>query len=330
MKLCFKISFFIFITFSCEKKSINHDFILNMTLIPGGDFMMGSHDSTNFPDEYPPHKVTISPFLMDQYEVTNKQFDTFVKNTGYVTTAETNFKIYDIQIGDSINKRGSLIFSNRDLSEQSKLENLTWWKWCENASWKNPEGPGSSIIEIMDHPVVHISWYDANEYAKWTGKRLPTEAEWEWAARGGERNMKFPWGNSDVTNSYHKANLWQGMFPFVNDVKDGFEWTSKIGSYEPNAYGLYDMAGNVWEWCMDAYDYNVYKKRSKMNNIINPISIHTDDIIEIGYEKRVMRGGSFLCDETICSGYRVTRRMRSTPDTGFIHTGFRCVKDIDK
>ena len=189
-------------------------------------------------------------------------------------------------------------------------------------------GPESSISDIMDHPVIHVSWYDANAYAKWSNKRLPTESEWEWAAKGGKNNIQYPWGNSEPNRSYHKANLWQGMFPFLNENKDGSEWSSKVGAYLPNGYGLHDMAGNVWEWCLDEYDQNAYKKKLDQKKMRDAHfwkrhRNENDPNIE-----KVMRGGSFLCDESICSGYKLTRRMRSTPDSGFIHTGFRCVKEV--
>ena len=316
---------------TCTKNNNNKNIesLFDMVLIPSGEFMMGSNDSINFPDEYPPHEVAVTSFLMDKYEVTNTQFDEFVKSTGYITTAEKEFNIYDIEKKDSISKKGSLVFQKLDISKNQKIDHLEWWKWVENASWKHPNGSESSIKNKMDHPVIHISWYDAKEYAKWIGKRLPTEAEWEWASRGGNKSSIYPWGNSAPKDSYQKANLWQGMFPYNNEMKDGNEFSSKVGNYVPNDYGLYDMAGNVWEWCQDSYDLDAYRKRSKMGKTINPVSDVTYDLVDFGQEKRVMRGGSFLCDETICSGYRITRRMRSTPDTGYIHTGFRCVKDIE-
>ncbi len=297
-----------------------------MVLIPGGKFMMGSTDSISFPDEYPPHEVTVSTFLMDRYEVTNSQFLAFVNSTGYVTTAEKMFKYFDYRSGDSLSRKGSLIFDTSDLSFNASVDDLNWWKWRDNAYWKEPYGPGSSISDIMDHPVIHVSWYDANAYAKWINKRLPTESEWEWAARGGKNNIKYPWGNSELNRSYDKANLWQGVFPFINDKKDGSEWSSKVGAYLPNGYGLHDMAGNVWEWCLDEYDQNSYKKKSSRIKIEN-LNPHLGDTNN-NIKQRVMRGGSFLCDEAICRGYKITRRMRSTPDTGFIHTGFRCVKEV--
>ena len=329
IKLYHNLILCIVILVSCAKDPKKQALVSDMILIPSGEFMMGSTDPHTFPDEYPQHKVIISSFLMDKYEVTNRQFSDFVNSTGYVTTAERPFKYYDDQLGDSTSRKGSLIFDSSDLSVKQTLKDLSWWKWCENASWKHPNGPESSIIDKMDHPVIHVSWYDANAYAQWAGKRLPTESEWEWAARGGKKDIRFPWGNSEVNRSYQKANLWQGMFPFFNEVKDGNQWSSKVGEYSQNGYGLYDMAGNVWEWCIDEYDINAYKKRSAQNNLVDPVSKITYDFVEPDQEKRVMRGGSFLCDETICSGYNITRRMRSTPETGFIHTGFRCVIDVD-
>ena len=325
--LPFKTILFSIFFISCGSNSNKEDLVPKMILIPGGTFMMGGTDSINFPDEYPMHEVTISSFLMDKYEVTNRQFNDFVKSTGYVTTAERLFKYYDEQVQDSISKRGSLVFDNSDLSHENKIENLSWWKWCDDANWRNPTGPGSSIMDKMDHPVIHVSWHDAHEYAKWAGKRLPTESEWEWAARGGKKDIVYPWGNSKPINSYQKANLWQGMFPFVNEVRDGSRWSSKVGEYSSNGYGLHDMAGNVWEWCIDEYDVNAYEKRSVQNN--NSRSNIPFDHHGQVEGKRVMRGGSFLCDETVCSGYRITRRMHSTPDTGLIHTGFRCVMEVD-
>ena len=329
IKLYHNLILCIVILVSCAKDPKKQALVSDMILIPSGEFMMGSTDPHTFPDEYPQHKVIISSFLMDKYEVTNRQFSDFVNSTGYVTTAERPFKYYDHQLGDSTSRKGSLIFDSSDLLGKQTLEDLNWWKWREHASWKHPNGPGSSIIDKMDHPVIHVSWHDANAYAQWAGKRLPTESEWEWAARGGKKDIRFPWGNSEVNISYQKANLWQGRFPFMNEVKDGNQWSSKVGEYSQNGYGLYDIAGNVWEWCMDEYDMNAYNKRSVQKNLVDPVSKVTYDLIEPGQEKRVMRGGSFLCDETICSGYNITRRMRSTPDTGFIHTGFRCVIDVD-
>jgi formylglycine-generating enzyme required for sulfatase activity len=187
---------------------------------------------------------------------------------------------------------------------------------------------GSSIENKMNHPVVHISWYDAKAYAAWAGKRLPTEAEWEWAASGGV-NKKYPWGDEPVTSGEPKANAWEGSFPYKNTLKDQFFYTAPVASFEPNPFGLYDMAGNVWEWCSDWYDYTYYEsfKNKRADNPQGPESPY--DPYQPYLRQKVMRGGSFLCNDAYCSGYRVASRMKSSPDTGLQHTGFRLVRSIE-
>jgi len=310
----------------------------NMILIPGGEFLMGSENIEAYANEQPVHTVIVDSFFMDQYEVTNYDFLQFIRQTGYVTTAERRIVWDDMKKNlapntpkpaENLLEPGSLVFENMKyqtpLNDESK-----WWNWVVGASWKSPEGNNSTNIDRMDHPVVHISWDDAVAFAKWAKKRLPTEAEWEWAARGMKENSIYPWGDESINKGSMKANFWQGHFPYVNTNQDGYSTTSPVGSFEPNDFGLYDMAGNVWEWCSDNYNINSYAEDLKNKNIKNPKgSKHSYDPLEPYADKKVLRGGSFLCNDSYCSGYRVSRRMSSSKDTGLNHTGFRCVKDIE-
>ena len=310
---------------------------LNMVLIPGGKYLMGSDKPGAYLNEKPVHQVIISPFFMDKYEVTNQQFLQFVNETGYVTTAEKQINWQDMVSSlppntpkppDSLLKPGSLVFNKSEypipIDDESK-----WWIWETGASWKYPFGESSSIKDILDHPVVHISWDDANAYAQWAGKRLPTEAEWEWAARGNKKNATYPWGNESINKEPFKANFWQGHFPYHNTKQDGYYFTAPVGSFPSNDYGLFDMAGNVWEWCSDFYQFNSYSLDKRKGICKNPKGPTTSyDPSEPYAVKKVIRGGSFLCNDSYCSGYRVSRRMSSSKDTGLSHTGFRCVKDI--
>ena len=307
-----------------------------MVLIPGGAFMMGGKSPQADPDELPRRQVRVTAFLMDKTEVTNAQFLKFTTATGYKTVAERDVDWNELRRQvppgtpkppDSVLRAGSLVFVPTtgpvDLRDYSQ-----WWAWTIGANWRHPEGPGSDLENRMDHPVVHIALEDARAYAKWAGKRLPTEAEWEWAAMGGLDDPKYPWGNESIATAEGKANFWQGIFPFQNAVADGFERTAPVKSYPPNGYGLYDMAGNVWEWCQDKYRADAYRQLPATDVLENPLGPkQAYDPAEPYAEKYVIRGGSFLCSESYCSGYRVARRMRSTPDSSFGHTGFRCVRD---
>ena len=309
----------------------------NMVLIPGGEYLMGSDKSESYTNEKPVHRVVVSSFFMDKYEVTNQQFLQFVNETGYTTTAEKKINwdemMSQLRPGtsrppDSLLEPGSLIFkassSPIPLNDES-----SWWEWEKGASWKHPSGKNSSINEIMDHPVVHISWDDAVAYAQWAGKRLPTEAEWEWAARGKKTDAIYPWGNESINETPMKANFWQGHFPYKNTKQDGYHLTAPVGSFISNEYGLFDMSGNVWEWCSDFYHINSYSYDKEKGICINPKGPKTSyDPSEPFAIKKILRGGSFLCNDSYCSGYRVSRRMSSSKDTGLMHTGFRCVKDI--
>lgn len=309
---------------------------LGMVLIPGGTFEMGGDNVQASPDEYPKHKVSVDSFWMDITEVTNAQFAIFVNQTGYVTTAEIkpDWEVIKKQLppgtpypGDDQLVAASLVFkpSKREVDLQNYSQ---WWEWKPGASWKHPKGPGSSIVGKENEPVVHVSWYDASAYAKWAGKRLPTEAEWEYAARGGMNNKIYPWGNEPVDQGKPKANSWQGKFPYLNEKRDRYEAIAPVKSFLPNPYGLYDMAGNVWEWCYDLYHAQYYSMVNYPKGISNPLGPERSyDPDEPYAVKRVLRGGSFLCNDSYCSGYRVARRMKSTEDTSMEHTGFRCVKD---
>jgi formylglycine-generating enzyme required for sulfatase activity len=307
-----------------------------MVLIAGGSFSMGADDELSWRDEYPKHDVVVDSFWMDVHEVTNAQFSAFVEATGYETTAEKMVDWEEIKKelppgtpkpNDSQLAPASLVFvsTNGPIS----LNNVSqWWQWKQGANWKQPDGPGSNIEGKEYHPVVHVSWFDANSYCEWAGKRLPTEAEWEYASRGGKENLIFTWGNEGIDSGNPKANTWNGSFPHKNTQEDGYYLSAPVKNYPPNEYGLYDMAGNVWEWCSDWYNEDYYK------TLANKITYNPNgpkqsyDSNEPYAQKRVSRGGSFLCHESYCTGYRNSMRMKTTPDTGSIHTGFRAVANI--
>lgn len=308
-----------------------------MVLIPGGAFLMGGDNEQASPDEFPKHEVKLHPFWIDATEVTNAQFAAFVKATGYVTTAEQkpDWEVLKKELppgtpkpADSMLVPASLIFLPTD--GPVDLGNVSlWWRWQKGANWKHPEGPGSTVSGRENYPVVHVSWYDAMAYCKWAGKRLPTEAEWEFAARGGLQNNIYPWGNQHVNAGMVKCNSWEGEFPYWNEQKDGYLRMAPVRSFAPNGFRLYDMAGNVWEWCSDWYRADYYHALQK-GTAINPLGpAKSFDPEEPSVPKRSLRGGSFLCNDKYCSGYRVSRRMKSSPDTGLEHTGFRCVKDVE-
>ena len=307
-----------------------------MVWIPEGTFLMGSDGPQARPDESPVHTVKVDGFWIDQTEVTNAQFAAFVEATGYVTTAEkpVDWEEMKKQLPpgtpkphDSLLQASSLTF--KPTNGPVDLNNYAaWWEWKPKANWRQPRGKGSSIKGKEDHPVVHVSWDDANAYAKWAGKRLPTEAEWEWAARGGLRNKKYPWGDEEINTGKVKANSWEGSFPYDNTNKDLFFYSAPVKSFEANGYGLYDMAGNVWEWCSDWYHYDYYKSLDGKTTTNPKGPENSYDPYNPYIDQRIIRGGSFLCNDTYCSGYRVASKMKSSPDTGSQHTGFRCVKDI--
>lgn len=307
-----------------------------MVLIPGGSFSMGADDEQAWRDEYPKHEVAIDSFWMDIHEVTNAQFAAFVEATGYVTIAEKEVDWEEVkkELPPGTPKPdasqlapASLVFVASD--RPVPLNNVSqWWQWKQEANWRQPEGPGSNIIGKENYPVVHVSWFDAVAYCEWAGKRLPTEAEWEYASRGSLDNSVYAWGDEALSDGKAKANTWEGSFPYENKLRDGYYLSAPVMSFQPNGYGLYDMSGNLWEWCADWYHEEYYKTLADKttNNPKGPASSY--DSNEPYAQKRVSRGGSFLCHESYCSGYRNSMRMKTTPDTGSIHTGFRAVKNL--
>lgn len=281
-----------------------------MVYLASGEFLMGNSSNEGFPadGEGPVRKISLSPFYIDICTVTNQQFYEFVTSTGYQTKAERygwSFVFYRL-LSEKEYKKASLV-----------VQQVPWWVQVNGADWSHPEGPESTINDRMDHPVVHISWNDANAYCAWAGKRLPTEAEWEYAARGGLVQKRFPWGDDLLMDGQHQCNIWQGEFPKTNTKEDGYEGTAPAKSYSPNGYGLYNMSGNVWEWCSDWFSRSVHTRGGR-SNPKGP---------EIGKEK-ILRGGSYFCHESYCNRYRVAARSKNTPDSSTGHAGFRCAADV--
>jgi formylglycine-generating enzyme required for sulfatase activity len=279
----------------------------DMLRLPGGDFLMGTDGpwAYNADGEGPVHTVTLRPFWMDLTATTNATFAIFVDATGHVTDAER----YE----------WSFVFAGLlpdDFEATRAVAQTPWWRQVYGATWRSPEGPGSNIDDRGDHPVVHVSWQDATAYARWAGKRLPTEAEWEFAARGGLERQLFPWGNDLEPGGEHRMNVWQGKFPSENTCADGYFGTAPVTAYEPNRYGLYNTTGNVWEWCADWYDPGYYAT-SPAQNPAGPDHGTT----------RVMRGGSYLCHASYCRRYRVGARSANGPDSSTGNLGFRCARD---
>ena len=326
------------LTDTINLESIITSHLDSMVVIEQGIFSMGASDQNGALNrEYPSHRVKVNSFMMDIHEVTNAQFKTFIEESGYITTAEKKIDWEELKKqlprntpkpNDKLLEPGSLVFSMPN-EVTSLIDFSQWWKWTKGANWKQPKGPNSTIIGLENHPVVHISFQDANEYAKWYGKRLPTEAEWEWAARGGLNNKIYPWGNENVNEGEAKCNFWSGNFPLENNEKDGYILSAPVMTYPANNYGLYDMAGNVWEICSDWYDANYYNSLIENELTLDPKGPKTWNYPrEPNDPKKVVRGGSFLCNDSYCSSYRVSARMPYSKDTGMSHTGFRCVKDL--
>lgn len=271
-----------------------------MLEVPAGKFAMGSESGLiNVMDgESPIREVHVDAFLISETTVTNEEFQQFVKATGYVTDAE--------KFGNSFVFRGHLTNETKQ-GTVTTVSGIPWWCLVEGANWKQPTGVGSGIEEKLDHPVVHVSWRDAKVYCEWAGTRLPTEAEWEKAARGGLHQKTYPWGDDFFVDGNYNCNIWQGQFPSLNTLEDGCASTAPGKSYLPNGYGLYQMVGNVWEWCEDTF--SVLGRQSNAAG-------------------KVIKGGSFLCHDSYCNRYRVSARSQNTPDSSTSNMGFRVVQDI--
>ncbi|WP_443049731.1 formylglycine-generating enzyme family protein [Streptomyces sp. NBC_00287] len=262
-----------------------------MVLLPGGEFLMGTEDAEGFPDdaEGPVRAVRVNAFRIDACAVTNDDFAAFVADTGHITDAERlDWSYVFAGFLPAALRRGA-----------PRPERTPWWCAVEGAAWDRPEGPGSDLAGRGNHPVVHVSWYDATAYAAWAGKRLPTEAEWEYAARGGLEQRRYPWGDELDPDGEYRCNIWRGTFPTKNTAADGYRGTSPVDAFKPNGFGLYNTSGNVWEWCADWW------------------STEQDGA-------KVIRGGSYLCHASYCNRYRVAARSANTPDSSSGHAGFRC------
>jgi len=298
-----------------------------MVWIPGGEFWMGS-DEPDFQDARPWHRVYVNGFWIDKTEVTNAEFARFVAATGYVTIAERTPRAEDFPGAPPENLvAGSVVFTP-PAGPVSLDDHYQWWNYVKGADWRHPTGPGSTTLGKENHPVVHVAYDDALAYAAWAGKRLPTEAEFEFAARGGLDRKAFAWGDSFMSGGHYMANTFQGHFPDTNSGEDGFLATAPVGSFPANAYGLYDLAGNVWEWASDWYRPDYYQTLADEGGVAKNPQGPADsfDPSEPGTKKRVQKGGSFLCTDQYCKRYMPGGRGKGEPDTGTNHTGFRCVK----
>ena len=292
---------------SAERRRAATGSTAGMIKLDGGRFLMGTESKEGFPadGEGPVREVILDPFYMDKYPVTNRQFGEFVQRTGYKTEAER----FD----------WSFVFHThvpRELVADT-VRGVTWWCKVRGACWRHPEGPDSSVDSRPEHPATHVSWNDAIEYCRWAGKRLPTEAEWEYGARGGLEQKAYPWGDELTPGGRHLCNIWQGEFPEVDTAEDGYAAPAPVDAFPPNGYGVYTITGNAWEWCSDWFDPAYHVTATRKNPVGPPAGA-----------AKVMKGGSYLCHKSYCNRYRVAARTANTPDSSTTNISFRCVRDV--
>jgi sulfatase modifying factor 1 len=300
-----------------------------MVWVPGDDFLMGSDH--HYPEEAPAHRVTVGGFWMDRFQVTNERFRRFLGETRYLTVAQRspNPEEYPGATAEMLVPASTVFVQPRGHVDVGN--HLNWWRYVPGANWRHPRGPASTIRGLSQHPVVHVAFEDVEAYARWAGKEIPTEAEWEFAARGGLEGAEYTWGDEFMPDGRYMANTWQGPFPLINERRDGFEWTAPVGSFPPNGYGLYDMAGNVWEWTADWF-----QNHDRIELACCTIADPRGGDRELSYDqqefdrgmripRKVMKGGSYLCAENYCRRYRPAARMPQAIDTSTSHLGFRCI-----
>jgi formylglycine-generating enzyme len=309
------------------RTATTYDILADMTWIDAGSYVMGS--DRHYPEERPAHRVAVDGFWIDRHEVTNEQFAEFIAETGHVTLAEQYPNAEDYPGA----KPEMLVPASIVFERPPHFTNLrnpyNWWRYVPGANWRHPRGPLTSIRKLGNHPVVHIAYEDAAAYARWAGKDLPTEAEWEFAARGGLDGSEFAWGEEFTPDGRIMANVWQGTFPYDNKALDGYEWTSPVESFPANGYGLYDMIGNVWEWTCDWYEEHA-KHIGNCCDSMNPRGAELDtsydpQLPDIRIPRKVIKGGSYLCAPNYCRRYRPAARMSQPIDSSTCHLGFRCV-----
>jgi formylglycine-generating enzyme required for sulfatase activity len=297
-----------------------------MVWIPGGVFTMGS--DRHYPEEAPAHQVRVDGFWMDQHTVTNRQFGRFVEATGHVTLAEKPVDPADYPGALPDRLAPASVMFRQPTGPVDMRNHFNWWVYVPGANWRHPRGPSSSIKKLLDHPVVHVAYEDAAAYARWADQELPTEAEWEFAARGGLEGAEYVWGDELTPGGKHMANVWQGEFPYDNTLADGFRYTAPVGSFPANGYGLHDMAGNVWQWTTDWYQAHG-RIESPCCTVANPRGGEREQSFDprerIAIGRRVTKGGSHLCAFNYCRRYRPAARMAQPIDTSISHLGFRCI-----